>query len=114
MEMQCGRQFHPNGTITVFAKLMLPDSPGLIEAIDKFIAIPTLIDIANQPAPPIDDTYSQITVYTHVRYYIYIQLLLLHQPMRVCSLCRQISLSIYCLSMACSHVLILTLDTKSM
>ena len=70
MEMQCGRQFHPNGTITVFAKLMLPNLPGLIETIERFIAIPSLIDIAKQPAPPIV-TYSQITVYTHVRYYTY-------------------------------------------
>ena len=70
MEMQCGCQFHPNGAITVYAKLILPDFPGLIEAIKRFIAVPTLIDIANQPSPPIE-TYSQITIYTHVRYYTY-------------------------------------------
>ena len=68
--MLCGHLLHPNGTITVFAKLILPNFPGLIEAIERFIAVPTLTDIAKQPEPPIE-TYSQITIYTHVRYYIY-------------------------------------------
>ena len=68
MKIQCGRQLHPNGVITIFAKLILPDFPGLIEAIDRFIAIPSLIDIVKQPAPPIQ-VYTQITIYTHVRQY---------------------------------------------
>ena len=68
MKIQCGRQLHPNGVITIFAKLVLPDFPGLIEAIDRFIAIPSLIDITKQPAPPIQ-VYTQITIYTHVRQY---------------------------------------------
>ena len=68
MKIQCGRQLHPNGVIKIFATLILPDFPGLIDAIDRFIAIPSLVDIVKQPAPPIE-AYTQITIYTHVRQY---------------------------------------------
>ena len=66
MKIQCGRQLHPNGVITIFAKLILPDFPGLIEAIDRLTAIPSLINIVKQPAPPIE-VYANLTIYTHVR-----------------------------------------------
>ena len=68
MKIQCGRQLLPNGVITIFAKLILPDFPGLIEAIDRLFATPFLVDITKQPAPPIE-TYTRITIYTHVRQY---------------------------------------------
>ena len=75
MEIQCGRQLHPNGVITFFATLILPDFPGLIEAIDRIIAIPSLIDIAKRPAPPIE-AYTHITIYTHVREHAPVAILL--------------------------------------
>ena len=65
-DLHCGRDFLPNGKITIFATLSLSNIPGLIEAIENFYITPSLVDISNQPAPPIQ-SYSSFNVNPDVR-----------------------------------------------
>ena len=67
MTLQCDRQFLPNGTITITARLILPPIRGLNEAIERFHFSPSLVVNANHITPP-QEIYTPIEIYPNVSY----------------------------------------------
>ena len=65
MTLQCGRQFLPNGTITIIARLILPPIRGLNEVIERFYITPSL-GVNNISTP--QEVYTPIEIYPYVSY----------------------------------------------
>ena len=63
----CKRQYHNNGKFDVYAMWTIPDkAQGLLEAIDKFILTPQLVD-TSLPAHVVVEIYETISIKPNVR-----------------------------------------------
>ena len=67
VNLTCSLQYQPNGKFDIYAVWTLAERPqGLVEAIDRFVVTPQLVDTSHLPAVATIEVYESITIKPNV------------------------------------------------